>query len=55
MTNDCNTYSCLGTRCTKPVGHPGPHRGSHSPVEWTDESDRAAANAIARSMEGRRD
>lgn len=52
---DCGTYSCIGTRCVKPANHEGPHRGAHSPVEWTDESDRAYANQIAKSMEGRRD
>lgn len=51
----CGKHSCIGTRCVKPANHDGPHRGAHSPVEWTDESDRAYGNQIAKSMEGRRD
>lgn len=52
--SECGTLSSLGSRCVKPAGHPDNHESAYG-ARWTDESDRASANNIARSMEGRRD
>lgn len=52
--SECGTYSCLGSRCVKPVGHTDHHRSAHG-VKWTDESNRLAADAISKSMQGKRD
>ena len=51
---ECGKYASLGSRCVSPAGHPEPHR-SETGWQWTDESDRKAAEAISKSMEGRRD
>lgn len=55
---ECGKYSCLGSRCAREAGHEGPHRTGYTNyrnTEWTDESDRRCGDAIAKSMEGRRD
>jgi hypothetical protein len=51
---ECGKYGSLGPRCIQPFGHTDPHRSAQG-FQWTDESDRKSADAIAKSMEGRRD
>jgi len=51
---DCGTYATTGSRCINPHGHTGPHKSSFG-FQWTDESNRKAAQQIAESMEGHRD
>jgi hypothetical protein len=51
---DCGKFSSVGSRCIKPAGHTEPHLSAFG-FQWTDESDRKSAEAIAKSMEGRRD
>ena len=56
--NICGKHSCLGSKCAREAGHDGPHRTGYTNYpnrEWTDESDRRAADAIAKSMKGRCD
>jgi len=50
----CGKYSSLGSLCVQPAGHTDSHRSAYG-SQWTDESDRKSAEAIARSMEGKRD
>jgi hypothetical protein len=51
---DCGKYASVGSRCVKPMGHTDVHLSAYG-WQWTDESDRNAAAAIAKSMEGKRD
>ena len=51
---ECGNYNSVGSRCVKPEAHEGAHRASHG-FEWDEQSDAAAAKAIAKSMEGKRD
>ena len=48
----CGTYSSLGSLCVQPIGHDGGHLSAYG-SKWTDESDRASAIAISRSMKGK--
>ena len=50
----CLTYSGFGSCCYRQVEHDGSHRSEWGNT-WTDESDRLAGDAIAKSMQGRRD
>ena len=50
----CGKYSSVGSLCVQPAGHTDSHRSAYG-SQWTDESDRKFGEAIARSMEGRRD
>jgi hypothetical protein len=50
----CGKYSSVGSLCVQPAGHTEPHRSAYG-SQWTDESDRKFGEAIARSMEGKRD
>jgi len=51
---ECGKYASLGSQCVMPAGHEEPHRSAYG-WQWTDESDRKASAAIAKSMEGKRD
>jgi hypothetical protein len=51
---ECGKYSCLGSLCVQPAGHTDAHLSAYG-YQWTDESDRKSAEAIAKSMEGKRD
>ncbi len=48
----CGQYSSLGSLCVQPAGHDGGHVSAYG-SKWTDESDRASAIAISRSMKGK--
>ncbi len=54
MSEICGTRASLGSVCAEPSGHDGEHRSRYG-FAWTDESDRAAADALAKDMEGKRD
>lgn len=51
----CGKHSCLGSKCVREEDHEDPEHRSEYGTKWTDESDRRAGEAIARSMEGKRD
>lgn len=38
----CGDYNTVGSQCTQPRNHDGPHRASHG-ATWTDESNQRAA------------
>lgn len=53
MADICGKYSCLGSECGEPKGHSGPHRRTYPDgrsTQWTDESDRRAADYIANQV-----
>jgi hypothetical protein len=48
---ECGNYNSVGSRCVRPQAHADSHRASHG-FEWDEQSDAAAAKAIADSMKG---
>jgi hypothetical protein len=50
----CRTHHHLGATCYRQKDHCGFHRSEWGQA-WTDESDRQSADAIAKSLDGRRD
>jgi hypothetical protein len=50
----CRRVSAVGSTCYRQAEHEGGHRSQWGST-WTNESDRATGDAIAKSMEGKRD
>jgi hypothetical protein len=49
---ECGLYNTVGSRCVQPEGHTGHHESAYG-AKWTDESNRVAAELMAKQISGR--